>query len=118
MIDYSSAKRVIIELLKSAVVEEVISACLKSLKDPGWLCISLESILCTIAGLSVCRRRPRLAGLEPEDDKQRLIEMLSDKEWWVRYRAAKALEKMPFLSSEEVKSIQSDHPDRFFEGCT
>ena len=39
--------------------------------------------------------------------------MLSDKQWWVRYRAAKALEKMPFVSAQEMKDLQYDHYDRF-----
>ncbi len=112
LISYSSAKRVINELLESAVVEEVISSCLKSLKDPEALHIVRKYTMHDCWFIRV-QAAAVLGRIGTEDDKQRLIEMLSDEEWWVRYRAAKALEKMPFISAEEVKSIQSEHHDRF-----
>jgi HEAT repeat protein len=112
LIDYSSAKRVIMELLESAVVEEVISSCLKSLKDPDALHIVRKYTLHDCWFIRV-QAAAALGRIGTEDDKHRLIEMLSDKEWWVRYRAAKALEKMPFFTTQEVESIQADHPDPF-----
>jgi len=112
LIDYSSAKRVINELLESAVVEEVISSCLKFLRDPEALHIVRKYTMHDCWFIRV-QSAAALGRIGTEDDKYRLIEMLSDKEWWVRYRAAKALEKMPFISLEEVKRIQADHHDRF-----
>jgi hypothetical protein len=112
LIDYSSAKRVIMELLKSAVVEEVISSCLKSLKDPDGLDIVRRYAMHDCWFIRV-QAASALGRIGTEDDKLRLIEMLSDSEWWVRYRAAKALENLPFVSSEEVSNIQADHHDRF-----
>jgi hypothetical protein len=112
LIDYSSAKRVINELLKSAVVEEVISACLKSIKDPDALDIVRRHSMHDCWFIRV-QAAAALGRIGIEEDKYRLMEMLSDREWWVRYRAAKALEKMPFVSAEEVKNLQFDHHDRF-----
>lgn len=112
LIDYSLAKRVIISLLESAVVEEVISSCLKSLKDPDALNIVRKYTMHDCWFIRV-QAAAALGRIGTEDDKTRLIEMLSDKEWWVRYRAAKSLEKMPFISAEEVQCIQREHPDRF-----
>lgn len=112
LIDYSSAKRVIMELLETARDEDVISACLKALKGPEALdkVRELYSHDCWFIRVQVAAALGRIG---TEDDKLLLIEMLSDKEWWVRYRAAKALEKMPFVSAEEVKGLQFDHHDRF-----
>ncbi|MBE9531896.1 MAG: HEAT repeat domain-containing protein [Proteobacteria bacterium] len=110
--DYSTAKRVVNELLKSAVVEEVITACLKALKDPEALHIVRRHTFhdCWFVRVQAAAALGRVG---VESDKYILMEMLSDKEWWVRYRAAKALSKMPFVSAEELKNLQLDHHDRF-----
>jgi HEAT repeat protein len=42
-----------------------------------------------------------------------LIPLLSDKEWWVRYRAAQALSRLPSMRSPRLKSIQAKQPDPF-----
>ncbi len=38
------------------------------------------------------------------EDVDRLIALLTDPEWWVRYRAAEALLKLPFLKRDELES--------------
>jgi HEAT repeat protein len=42
-----------------------------------------------------------------------LIPLLSDKEWWVRYRAAQALSRLPSMRSPRLKSIQAKQRDPF-----
>lgn len=42
-----------------------------------------------------------------------LLERLSDKEWWVRYRAAQALIKMPGMSRQRLQEIQIGLEDSF-----
>lgn len=42
-----------------------------------------------------------------------LIELLKDKEWWVRYRSAQALVNMPFLTTDKINNIRETINDRF-----
>jgi len=42
-----------------------------------------------------------------------LIAMLSDDVWWVRFRAAQSLARLPFLSNEELWRLRSMLNDRF-----
>jgi HEAT repeat protein len=46
-------------------------------------------------------------------DVNRLIPLLADAEWWVRYRAAQALAGMPFFSRTELELLRSNLSDRF-----
>ena len=42
-----------------------------------------------------------------------LEQMLSDTEWWVRYRAAQAITKLPFLGPNTLRRLCDRQPDRF-----
>ncbi len=42
-----------------------------------------------------------------------LLKLLSDREWWVRYRTAQALATMPFLSADDVRQLAQHATDRF-----
>ena len=46
-------------------------------------------------------------------DEQRLINMLADKNWWVRYRTAQALAEMPFVGVKKLRQIMEKHWDRY-----
>ncbi|WP_231949305.1 HEAT repeat domain-containing protein [Herminiimonas arsenitoxidans] len=46
-------------------------------------------------------------------DVNRLIPLLADAEWWVRYRAAQALVGIPFLSMAEIELLRHNLSDRF-----
>ena len=50
-------------------------------------------------------------GVAGDDD--RLIGILADAQWWVRYRAAQALLKMPFIGSEGLKRIREAQTDHY-----
>ena len=43
----------------------------------------------------------------------RLIPLLADAEWWVRYRAAQSLVAIPFLSMAEIELLRNNLSDRF-----
>lgn len=47
------------------------------------------------------------------EDVDRLVTMLSDPVWWVRYRAAEALIQLPFISTAEIRQLSHSSPDRF-----
>lgn len=46
-------------------------------------------------------------------DVNRLIPLLADTYWWVRYRSTQALINMPFLSTNEIAILQTHLSDRF-----
>jgi hypothetical protein len=46
-------------------------------------------------------------------DVNRLIPLLADVEWWVRYRTAQALAGMPFFSAAELDLLRNNLSDRF-----
>lgn len=52
-----------------------------------------------------------LAPLGNRDDVGRLQALLFDREWWVRYRGAQALARLPFLSPAELTALAAG--DRF-----
>lgn len=46
-------------------------------------------------------------------DEHRLAAILSDGQWWVRYRAAQALMKLSFMNSDGIRGIQQAQTDGF-----
>jgi hypothetical protein len=43
----------------------------------------------------------------------RLVLLISAKDWWVRYRAAKSLVQLPFVSKPQIEFIKQSIPDSF-----
>lgn len=54
-----------------------------------------------------------LAQLGSREDLPRLSELLGHKEWWVRYRAARAIVLLPDVKAIEAELMATRHPDRF-----
>ncbi len=54
-----------------------------------------------------------LARVGRRDDVPALTALLSDREWWVRYRSAQVLASLPFMRTGEVRQIARDATDRF-----
>jgi HEAT repeat protein len=54
-----------------------------------------------------------LGRIGEHSDVNRLIPLLADAEWWVRYRAAQALVGVPFLSMAEIELLRHNLADRF-----
>ena len=54
-----------------------------------------------------------MARLGEKEDKELLVERLGDKNWWVRYRAARSLLELPGVKKEELKRLQRELSDRF-----
>lgn len=46
-------------------------------------------------------------------DCSMLIELLGDRNWWVRYHAARSLLELPFSAVEDLEKIRDSHPDRY-----
>lgn len=48
-----------------------------------------------------------------EEDIDYLVSTTEDPEWWVRYRSAQALAKIPIMTIEKLKEIAEHHSNRF-----
>jgi hypothetical protein len=54
-----------------------------------------------------------LGRLGSADDYTALLPLLSDPEWWVRYRTAKALCALPDVDLAQIKTLSTKHDDAF-----
>lgn len=54
-----------------------------------------------------------LGRLGTREDLPVLVSLMNAKDWWVRYRAAKALTQFPFVSAMELESIKQGLNDTF-----
>jgi HEAT repeat protein len=102
----------VVRLLDEANDVETIIAALRVSND-----VSLLPIIRTYVGHDDWRVRVQAAkvlGRNGEhSDVNRLIPLLADAEWWVRYRAAQALVGMPFFSKAEAQLLSGNLSDRF-----
>jgi len=91
---------------------EVLAACLRLLKSPEDLpvvreCLSHENSYVRVQAAAALGR------LGQDDDEARLVPLLSDREWWVRYRAAQALSRLPHMREPKMKTIQAAQSNPF-----
>ena len=103
------AARTIIELSHDP---EVLAACLRLLKSAEDLpvvraCLSHEDSRVRVQAAAALGR------IGEDDDEERLVPLLSDSEWWVRYRAAQALSGLPHMRAPKLKTIQAAQSDAF-----
>lgn len=108
-----SAAPIIREALRSSATEErIISACLQAMTNP-------DDLDCVRPLLSHPRWHLRmqaattLGNLGVPGDEKRLTALLSDSQWWVRYRAAQALLKLSFIREEDARRIQQAQTDDY-----
>lgn len=107
------------------VVQDIAESLIRESNDPALLSAALKLV-------SGYRRIPRVHELarhdawyvrmqvarllgsigEPEDVPV-LEELLDDAQWWVRYRAAQALAKLPFLGPNALRQLQQRQQDRY-----
>ena len=100
-------------LLEQAPDDRVIPACLHlfgEFGDPKDL-----PIVRAYAGHALWPVRVQAAAalgrMGTEEDQERLIRMLVDEQWWVRYRAAEALARLSFIGREKLQMIQAGQTD-------
>ncbi|MGH7231405.1 MAG: HEAT repeat domain-containing protein [Nitrospiraceae bacterium] len=110
----TGALPVIREMLLGQVPDDrVIPACLHlfgEFGDPKDL-----SIVRTYVGHAMWPIRVQAAAalgrMGTEEDEDRLIDLLVDEQWWVRYRAAEALARLSFISRDQLVKIQDRQTD-------
>ena len=99
-------------LLRTSKDTEVLVACLKSRHLPNNL--GLLTPLARNPGWQVRTQLARALGsMITRGEEHILIALLSDDVWWVRFRAAQSLARLPFLSNEELWRLRSMLNDRF-----
>jgi HEAT repeat protein len=54
-----------------------------------------------------------LGRIGDRSDVDRLVALLADREWWVRYRAAEALLELPALTRADLEALRASLTDRF-----
>jgi hypothetical protein len=112
IIHYNNAKKIVNMLLTTHADAEIISGCLKIVKDPGML-----DIIRRYAGHDRWFVRAQVASalgrLGTEEDLERLCLLLADSHWWVRYRAARALANLPFITMDDLRGLSIEHFDRY-----
>ncbi|MBF0635290.1 MAG: HEAT repeat domain-containing protein, partial [Nitrospinae bacterium] len=88
------------------------SACLKTVDDPSMLDMA-RSYLDHPVWYVRAQAATVLGKIGFEEDGKRLVGMLSDREWWVRYRAAHALTEMPSMQSFDFAKLIRESADKY-----
>lgn len=99
-------------ILQSATDDRVISACLQALTDPDDVGLASSYIRHPSWFVRV-QAVTALGRLGSKEDRDALIEPLSDSSWWVRYRAAQALAGLRGVTLDEVRKIRDKIKDRY-----
>ena len=103
---------VIEALLASATEPAVLSATLQQIQGPASLgrvrelCGHADWQVRSYAALALGRQGVAV-------DRKRLVAMMSDREWWVRYRAAQALLALPGVDAVAIEALRAALTDRY-----
>lgn len=103
---------VIRTILASAADDHLISTCLQVMSRTADL-VSVRSLLQHPRWHVRMHAAATIGRLGVPGDELLLVDMLSDEHWWVRYRTAQGLLKLPFLDESRVRRIRDEHADQF-----
>jgi hypothetical protein len=111
-IPLAAAGQIVGELLRRPSDDRIKGICLRVLESPEELPLVRE-----------LSKHPRwhlrmgaavvLGRLGLPEDKDHLVRLLADPQWWVRYRSAQALLAMPFVGRDGVTALRDAVEDRF-----
>lgn len=120
--------RYLLQFYETAHVSEIDSVAaqlLISRSDPGLLAAAIRAVRGHLPAEIVerCARHKvwfvrmqtaNLLGRFGRREDYRLLEpMLCDREWWVRYRAAQAITRLPFLGPNALRKLRDRQSDRY-----
>ena len=91
---------------------EVLAACLRLFKSAEDLPVVREYLSHKDSCVRV-QAAAALGRIGEDTDEELLVPLLSDKEWWVRYRSAQALSRLPHMREPKLKTIQAAQSDPF-----
>lgn len=99
-------------ILENSQDVELVTAALKLVRSPSDL--DLVRMRVDDANWSVQVQVASILGrLGDSEDVARLIFLIGAKDWWVRYRSAKSLVQLPFISKLQIESIKQNMTDAF-----
>lgn len=110
--DQSRVQHLVRELLLTEADPDLLASALDLLQDPRGLPAVRELI--GHASYFVRVRAARALGrIGEEEDVARLVTLLADPNWWVRYRTAQALATFPGLDRGRLVALRATLEDRF-----
>lgn len=101
-----NAAKIYNELLKQPVDDHIISLCLVEINHPSSIDLVRQFVDYPRWHVRV-HAAHALGKIGGKEDLVYLLELLHDKQWWVRYRAAEAIINLPFISAEELQIIKN-----------
>ena len=108
----AAAMRSARKLLDMDAPTEVICTCLELLRDPADTDLARQYLQHPAWQVRVHAAKA-LGRVGLREDVTRLCGLLSDHEWWVRYRAAEAIVQMPFMTRTELTKIKAKLVDPY-----
>lgn len=99
ILNESDQKEVLIACLRLVQDSSILDRVRELIRDERWE-VRLQAVL-------------TLGRAGNESDIETLIEALNDADWWVRYRAASVLLKMPTMSPQKIKKLNESLPNNF-----
>lgn len=106
-------------------VDSLITKLLATRSDPGLIAAALKSVRGHLPNRLIGQmaihdawfvriQAASLLGRFGRREDYRILEpLLADTEWWVRYRAAQAITKLPFLGPNALRKLRDRQKDRF-----
>lgn len=91
---------------------EVLAACLKSVRTPAELPRIRQLIRHPDWRVRV-HAVSALGDMGEKSDLELLKNLLSDSQWWVRYRAAQAISRLPFVTVDDLNEMRAHLDDNF-----
>ncbi len=111
IIDVAEGEALLTELLASPD-PEVLAAALKAVRTPALLAGVRRA--CTHGSWAVRTQAAAALGrVGASEDRDALVGLLGDRQWWVRYRAAQALASGRFGSAAEIATLGAGLDDRY-----
>jgi len=99
-------------IARSSHDPQVLAACLRLLKSAEDLTIARQCLAHDDWRVRV-QAATALGRIGEADDENRLVSLLSDGQWWVRYRAAQALVNLPSMRESKLAIIQAAQTNPF-----
>lgn len=104
--------KTITEVLQTTEDDRVSSVCLHIIADPDALPVIRKFILHPRWHVRM-HAASALGRFGQDEDIQTLLKMTEDENWWVRYRAAQAIVKIPGQTSETLNTLRNQQQDKY-----
>lgn len=99
-------------ILRDSSEDKVISVCLHILSNPREIELARQHLAHPRWHVRM-HAASALGRLGTRDDIPALLKMVCDNEWWVRYRAAQALQARPFISNQQLRDFRDKLDDNY-----